>query len=540
VLTGELRHHRLVDEVSGGKGVGQEMGAEGVGGTRLVGHRVVVERPSNQAWNSACRCSSYQRALWFSPMRPGVPGGGANVPCSVRPAADSGRWSPSPTPRSTPSTCPGRRSGRRGRAGPGRAAPAARLPGGGHFVDRAEEVAHCVTSPWVISTPLTITLSARRPGRVRPLRTLDIFLHERTDGAVAADRCRRTTPAAVSHFGARCTSLGRLGCCAGFRSPAEEIRFGRTAWHSDPWWAAPSYHPTAHQIGCAYPAGWTAGGGNPDNGGLPVPDGAARIAPGATRSARRRSVFRLSSAGLLVDVQPVALAEAHHHDNDLFECSDQGASTLGRAAICLLRVDRGMPALSGTENHLVVRRPCRQSLDATSVLLDARHAAGNIVTAGLEVVAIVIALAFTYRWAGGSAPVSFSFPSGWDRAAHANRARRSARHGGAVFRRRIACSGGQRTGQLGVHARLRRFILQAFLLLAAFVMYARVRWAPLFTMRTDAGPAGTTGPIQAALVNGAAIPAAGYALTYFIWAVGGRRWAPRRTSRLSRKEFSSP
>jgi len=59
------------------------------------------------------------------------------------------------------------------------------------------------------------------------------------------------------------------------------------------------------------------------------------------------------------------------------------------------------------------------------------------------------------------------------------------------------------------------------MLLVAFVLYARTRWARVFSMRTQDLRVGVLRPFQTLLVNVAAVVATGYGVLQLVWAVSG-------------------
>jgi hypothetical protein len=145
-------------------------------------------------------------------------------------------------------------------------------------------------------------------------------------------------------------------------------------------------------------------------------------------------------------------------------------------------------------------------------LLDNRHLLGDAITAGMEVVAIVLALALCQRWGqrlpalliagpiwlgvGLLAPIALGVPFGLIAQALAGGSPAPADNGleGWVY---AAVDGG--------------FVLQGLALLAGFVGYARERWPSASTVHIRP-------PIVAA---GAAII---YAAAMILWSIGGPAW----------------
>ncbi|MBO2455365.1 hypothetical protein J4573_50375 [Actinomadura barringtoniae] len=150
--------------------------------------------------------------------------------------------------------------------------------------------------------------------------------------------------------------------------------------------------------------------------------------------------------------------------------------------------------------------------------------AANVITLGMDAVAVVIALAFAYPWGmrvpawlmlvpiwvgtGLLAPFVLGLPLGLAVQAVVGGAPAPDDHGNGlhawVF---VVVYGG--------------FILQGVTLLAGFVLHARVRWADLFAMRTRELGQGPTRALQVLAVNGAAVVAAVFGVVHLVWAFGG-------------------
>lgn len=147
-------------------------------------------------------------------------------------------------------------------------------------------------------------------------------------------------------------------------------------------------------------------------------------------------------------------------------------------------------------------------------LLDGAHVAGNLVTGGLEAVAILLALAFAYSWplpgplllvpmwvgTGLLAPIALGVPV-------------------AVVLQLFA--GGSASpdplDQAWVFALVYGgFTVQAVFLTIAFVSYARQRWAHAFERSTAAGD-----QVQGMLAYGAAVPAVAYGCVHLVWTFTG-------------------
>jgi hypothetical protein len=158
----------------------------------------------------------------------------------------------------------------------------------------------------------------------------------------------------------------------------------------------------------------------------------------------------------------------------------------------------------------------------TAEMGDTRHVVGNAITLCLDLVAIAVALAFTYRWGqrlpawlvlapiwvgtGLLAPIALGAPLG------------------AVVQ---GIAGGSPTGSDNglrgwVYAIVYGgFTLQAIMLLAAFVLYARARWARVFRMRTGDLRADVHRPGRKLLANATAVVATGYGVLQLVWALSG-------------------
>lgn len=128
----------------------------------------------------------------------------------------------------------------------------------------------------------------------------------------------------------------------------------------------------------------------------------------------------------------------------------------------------------------------------------------NAVTAGLDLVAVVVALAFTHAWGqriaawvvlvpiwvgtGLLAPIVIGLPVvGTSELLSADTAQQNFLE---PWVQPMVYSG---------------FAWQGVMLLTAFVLYARHRWADVFTTRLRELPRGATRPVQVVLANGAAL-----------------------------------
>ncbi|MBO2446675.1 hypothetical protein J4573_06200 [Actinomadura barringtoniae] len=149
---------------------------------------------------------------------------------------------------------------------------------------------------------------------------------------------------------------------------------------------------------------------------------------------------------------------------------------------------------------------------------------GNAITMGMDAIAVVVALAFTYPWGrripawivaapiwiatGLLAPIVLGVPFGVLLQFLSGQAQQSGQGGEGL--------------QGWVYAVVYTgFTLQGLGLLTAFVFYARDRWGRLFRLRTADLPNGPGLAIQRFLTLGAIAPAAVYASVHLYWAFGG-------------------
>jgi hypothetical protein len=159
-------------------------------------------------------------------------------------------------------------------------------------------------------------------------------------------------------------------------------------------------------------------------------------------------------------------------------------------------------------------------------LLDTNHQVGNAVTLGLTLVAVVLALAFTHRWGqripavlvlvpiwvatGLLAPITLGLPLGL---------LVQAMVGGSP----IPVDNVSPAQDWVFAVVYSGFGVQTVTLLTAFVLYARVRWASLFRMRTHELGVGASRPRRVVLANAAAVGAVSYAAMHVVWAFTGQR-----------------
>ena len=151
----------------------------------------------------------------------------------------------------------------------------------------------------------------------------------------------------------------------------------------------------------------------------------------------------------------------------------------------------------------------------TAEMRDTRHVVGNAVTVAMDLAAVVVALAFTYRWGrrlpawlvlvpswvatGLLAPIALGAPLGVLVQGFAGGSPAAADNGLRGWVYAIVYGG---------------FTLQAVLLLSAFVLYARNRWAAVFRLRTaDLAARSARSPLVTAVL------AAGYGVLQVGWAV---------------------
>lgn len=149
----------------------------------------------------------------------------------------------------------------------------------------------------------------------------------------------------------------------------------------------------------------------------------------------------------------------------------------------------------------------------------------NTVTAGMDLVAIVVALAFTHSWGlrvpawlvlvpiwvgtGLLAPIALATPIAGIGSVVAAGGDDAATTTSAFLEPWV---------QPMVYA---GFAWQGVTLIVAFVLYARTRWTEVFITRTADVVRGATHSVQVVLANGAAVLAFGVAALHLAWASGG-------------------
>ncbi|MGP4027667.1 hypothetical protein [Actinomadura sp. 3N407] len=148
---------------------------------------------------------------------------------------------------------------------------------------------------------------------------------------------------------------------------------------------------------------------------------------------------------------------------------------------------------------------------------------GNAITMGMDAMAVVVALAFTFRWgmripawlvltpiwvaAGLLAPIVLAVPLG------------SVLQ--VLFSSEPLTTSGSAIQGWVYGVVYTGFTLQGLGLLTAFVLYARNRWADVFTVRTRDVPKGPTHQVQALLARAAGVLAVLFAAVHLFWAFGG-------------------
>ncbi|WP_433014993.1 hypothetical protein [Kribbella sp. CA-294648] len=160
------------------------------------------------------------------------------------------------------------------------------------------------------------------------------------------------------------------------------------------------------------------------------------------------------------------------------------------------------------------------------MMADPKYVVGNLLTMGMDLVAVVVALAFTYRWGqrlpswlvlgpiwigtGLLAPIALGLPLGMVVQGFAGGSATAADNALDDWVYGIVYGG---------------FTVQAILLVTAFVLYARTRWPHVFRLRIKdfQGPS----PIQQRAIVGAAVVASVYGALSLVWAFasGGRHAA---------------
>lgn len=154
------------------------------------------------------------------------------------------------------------------------------------------------------------------------------------------------------------------------------------------------------------------------------------------------------------------------------------------------------------------------------MMTDPKYVVGNLLTAGMDLTAIVVALAFTYQWGqrlpswlvlgpiwigtGLLAPIALGLPLGIVVQGFAGGSATASDNGLESWVYGIVYGG---------------FTLQAILLVTAFVLYARTRWPNVFRLRIKdfQGPS----PVQQRVIVGSAVVASIYGALSLVWAFAG-------------------
>lgn len=201
----------------------------------------------------------------------------------------------------------------------------------------------------------------------------------------------------------------------------------------------------------------------------------------------------------------------------------------GRSRPQLTRLVVGYAAVLGTIPYLVLKAAWLSG--STIGITDKAKATDgslfvlNTITAGMDLVAIVVALAFTHRWGqrvpawlvlgpiwvgtGFLAPIALATPIV---------AAGSVLSTPDTAKTTSTIDFIEPWVQPLVYA---GFAWQGVTLLTAFLLYARSRWPETFTTRTADLTRGATHPVQVVLANGAALLALAVGALHLVWAVGG-------------------
>ena len=194
-----------------------------------------------------------------------------------------------------------------------------------------------------------------------------------------------------------------------------------------------------------------------------------------------------------------------------------------RLAICYGTIVACLPYLTLKALWLFGYSPGAANAEGAGALVAPRHVVGNVITAGMELVAIALILALTYPWGqrlpawllatpiwvgvGLLAPILVGLPLGLVAQAFAGGSPAPAENGLDGWVYAIVYGG---------------FVVQAVGLLLAFVGYALDRWPGAFRIRTPQLKAGGIDLRRVATV--AAIIISGYAALLAAWSVMGQRW----------------
>ena len=169
---------------------------------------------------------------------------------------------------------------------------------------------------------------------------------------------------------------------------------------------------------------------------------------------------------------------------------------------------------------------------------DASMIALNAATAGMDLIGIVVALAFTHAW-GQRLPAWLVLPPIWVAMGLL------VRFVGAVpllaLAGRLTVRSAQPSSGL-VHPWVYALVYTEFVglgigLTVAFVLYARARWRSVFQSIPGSGSPGATRGVQVPLANAAALMAAVVAAVHLAWACGATVGIPSEL--VARRTFSS-
>jgi hypothetical protein len=146
----------------------------------------------------------------------------------------------------------------------------------------------------------------------------------------------------------------------------------------------------------------------------------------------------------------------------------------------------------------------------------------NAVTAGMDLVAILIAMAFTHRW-GLRIPAWLLLPPMW--VATGLLAKFALAVPVSMVAELLASGAPPRAPEGLVRPWVYGLVYTGFVgvgigLMLAFVLYARARWTSVFLSTTGAVPRGATHAVQVPLANTAALLAASVGALHLAWAFG--------------------
>jgi hypothetical protein len=180
------------------------------------------------------------------------------------------------------------------------------------------------------------------------------------------------------------------------------------------------------------------------------------------------------------------------------------------------------------------------------IMREASMVALNVVTAGMDLVGIAIALAFTHAW-GQRVPAWLVLPPAWVAmgllvrfvlAVPLTSLAKALAAGGAASSSAVAAA----VGIEPVHPWVYLLVYGNFVgfglgLSLAFMLYARVRWRVLFLSSMTARAANATRAVQMPLAFAAALIAAALGAVHIAWACGATLGLPSEL--LARRTWSS-